>query len=696
MTYSRPSAISWLHFAFLILLGHSVHAAPAKSAPHPPPASPPSFQPHYFFTINLDSRYQIVGTGALTEEQAATANCYYFTYRPDGKIERIEYRRAGISIDDPFFQVPQIDFEYQSGIERRWYRNGEGKPVNDLYKVQGEELTLNAAGFPVDVANMNESGGHIRDSLGVMHYVRTLDEQNRVISTRRVGLLGIVITDNDGYFETHWTYDDQSRPIEYANYDASGNPLNNNEGVAFTRTAWTLFPDTTQTVESYFDASGQPVEEKSSGVHICRSVFDKRGLRISMAYFDATGAPTLDTTNGVHECHYKYDDKGNELSEEFLGTDDQLKDNKKLGYARVVYHYDAKNRVSEKAFFGDDGTPQIVLNVGAAMIRHEYDDQGNLVRRQFFDGNGVPSPHVQYGAPAIRIKVVGDTTYVTLRNDEDKPMKNPIHGYASFSYKTDSEEPLARTNHFYDLQGRQMSLLRVFIINPHLHALRTNTSMRRSARYGAGAAGLGALLAAILALRKASHTKRRKVYVPIPLERFLGWFSVFAMLEGTLRFFITIYWAWVGYQNGRMGPGVFILEGIFIIFFLYRLTRLRVTMRVLNIRREDIDRLIRDFFAKAILKVEWDGDRQIYSTEAMVIRLNYSEAKCHAYLSFSNVNRSDLARSFARYIRSQVGAIQGPPRTKAIAFYYPSVAICYFLLSFTAFYTLWQVLKGQS
>ena len=129
--------------------------------------------------------------------------------------------------------------------------------------------------------------------------------------------------------------------------------------------------------------------------------------------------------------------------------------------------------------------------------------------------------------------------------------------------------------------------------------------MKWSARLGACAAGLGALLGCFLALRKSSHTKRRKVYVPTPLERFLGWFAVFAILEGCLRFFMTIYWAWVDYQNGRMGYGFNVLETIFILFFLYRLYRMTVTMRVLNIEREDVHQLVRDFFAKAGLKPEW-------------------------------------------------------------------------------------------
>ena len=153
--------------------------------------------------------------------------------------------------------------------------------------------------------------------------------------------------------------------------------------------------------------------------------------------------------------------------------------------------------------------------------------------------------------------------------------------------RTNTDQPLSITNQYFDRHGRLMSLLRVRFINPHLHALKTTPLMEWSARCGAGAAGLGALLAGFLALRKSSHTRRRKVYIPAPVERFLGWFSVLAILEGTLRFLITLYWAWVGYQNGRMSHGVYVLETLFILFFLYRLYRMRLTMRVLNIEREE-------------------------------------------------------------------------------------------------------------
>lgn len=649
----------------------------------------------YFFTVDLDPRYQIVGSGGLTEETASRSNCYRFTYDNQGRIERIEYRRAGLPIEDPLFQVARIDFEYQKGIERRWYRDEHGQPVKNIDGVAGEELALNTAHYPVSVTNLDESGNPVRDSNWVIRYDRTLDHQNRLVSARRAGLLNIDITDNNGLFETRTVYDSQGRRMEYGNYDASGNPLDDTEGVALTRTTYTLYPDSIAVIESYFDASGLAMAEKTSGVHQRQRTFDQRGFLTSESFSDVTGAPALDSQLKVHEHRYEYNDRGELLSESFFDVDGKSKNQQAAGYARVTYQYDDLNRIISKSYFGDDGSPQVLPNLGAATIRQEYDGQGNVVRRQFFDGQGNPSNHVRYGAPAIRIQVEGDTTTVTLRNARDELMQNWVAGYAGFSYKTATDHPLSRKNHFFDRCGRAISRLRVFVINPHLHALRTNVVMALSARCGAGAVGLGALLAMYTALRKASFTRRQKVYVPAPWERFLGWLAIFAIGEGLIRFAITIWWAYVGYQNGRMGYGVYVIEGLYIAFFLYRLFRMRVTMRVLNVSRADIHGIIREFFAKAQLEPQWIEERQSFVTENLSVRVRYFPRKSHAYLSFHRRHRDgvELARGLAQHIRSQSNTLESFPHTRAIAFYYPCVAFCYFLLSMTAFYTFWQVIK---
>jgi YD repeat-containing protein len=651
--------------------------------------------PLYFFNVRLDPRYQITGQGPLTAAQAATCNAYCFTFGTDGKLQRVEFDRAGTPMADPFFGAARIDFERSPGVERRWYRNGSGQAVADANGVDGEELALNPDGYPTRVTNLNESGGTMRDSDGVVRTERRLDPESRVVEGHFIGLLGIDIRDNQGFFATRTIYDNQSRPIEFDNFDSSSRPTD--DGVASVHTAYAQAPGGSLVTETYFDASGQPASEKSTGIHARASVYDPRGFLVDEAYFDAAGGPTTDITTGIHERRLAYDDRGNRTFEEYFGTDGQPRNHRLLGFARVDYRYDDKNRVREKSYVGDDGLPQVIPNLGAAVVRQEYDDQGNIVRRQFFDGQGNPSPHAQYGVPAIRIHVDGNMTTVTLRDANDELTRNPINGYASFSYNTLKDRPLTRHNLYFDQHGRRISWFRVKVIQPHVNALRHDTGMRRNAHWGIVAAGLGALLAMGLALRKASFTKRRKVYVPSPFERFLGWLSVFALIEGTLRFLITIYWAWVGYQNGSMGRGIYVVEAVVIVFFVYRLPRMWVTMRVLNIRRDDIHRLVREFYAKAQLKPEYRERNNLYRTYPFSVRIAYFANKAHAYLKLRYRHREgrDLMKSFARYIREQVASVEAPLRTRAIAFYYPCVACAYFFLACTALYVFCSMVVSR-
>jgi YD repeat-containing protein len=694
MFHRRVVTAAGLLLLLLAFTGVGAMADKTPPAPMAPTFSPT--QPRYFFTVDLDPRYQVVGIGELTGEEAAKANCYRFLYNPNGRLRQIEYLRAGDPQPDPLFQVERIDFEYQPGTERRWYRDAQGKPVACISGNKGEELTLNPAGYPTDVANLDENGAPMRDDSGVVHYVRTLDASGRIAVGRRVTQPGSFITDNDGYFETRSAYDNLDHRIEYGNFDASGQALNDADGVAMIRTTYTIYPDSIQSVESYFDSSGLAVAEKSTGAHQCERITDTRGLLLSKAYFDTTGAPTVDNDERIHESRYEYDERGNRLSEEYFDPDGKPCNLRREGYARVTYLYDDKNRVIEKAFFGDDGAPQVVTALGAAVVRQDYDDHNMIVRQQFFDGQGQPVINTRYGAPAIRIEVNGDTTTVRLCTADDKPAVNAVYGYTAFSYKTATDKELTKSNHYYDRYDRPISYFpRVSVINPHLYQLKKNPVMKYSARCGAAAAGFGALLAAILALQKSSYTKRRKVYVPTPGKRLLALLAQFAMAEGAFRFFLTVYWWWLEHQYVRMGHGVQILEAALIIYFLHRLYRLHLTMRVLNIGRDELHRILRDFFIQSGLNPEWDEARQTYIMPSLRVQVRYYARKYHGYLCLRSQGRPgrQLARNLARHMRAQADAIQGPARSRAIALYYPSVAFCYFLFSGTAFYTLWQLVK---
>jgi len=698
----RWACVSYFVLALIFAMTmFTAHAAKPATAPEPTFVTAPK----YYFNIDIDPWYHFTGTGELTEEQAQQANCYRFHYDADGRLSQIEYLRAGKGAADPAYNVAEIDFEYAPGIERRWFRDHRGNAKKNSEGVFGEELALDGKGNVTAITNLDDSGGHMRDENGVVQYVRTLDAAGRVVGSKRIGLFGTNITDDSGFYERRWKYDETGHVIEIGNYDDKGELLDDTDGVALIRKTTTLYPDSVQTIESYFDSNSLAAAEKSTGVHQRQRTFDKRGFLTDESYFDSTGAPTtyLEPSVGdtrVHERKLTVDDLGNIVEEQFFDVTGRPVDERGPEIARIDYKYNSQNRVAEELFYGDDGKPQINPQVGAAMVRQEYNDKGIIVHQQFFDGQGHPALHARYQAAAIRIKVEGDTTCVSLFDEKDQPTKNPVNGYASFTYKTATDYPLSLTNKYYDLRGREITLIRERIIFPHLHALRepANRGMKWSARLGALGAAIGAVLGAFMALRKSSHTKRRKVWVPTPLERFLGWFSVFAILEGSLRFFMTVYWAWINYLYGDMGYGFNVLETVFILFFLYRLYRMTVTMRVLNIEREDMHKLVRDFFAKAGLKAEWVEAQRRYLSPPLDVSVKYFKQKFHAYLAFVHrgTKGKELQAEFAAYIRAQTGGILGPARTKWIAFYYPCVAFAYFVLAGVAFYTLFQLVKGYS
>ncbi len=547
--------------------------------------------PKYFFNIDLDPWYHFTGTGELTEEQALKANCYRFHYDTEGKLAQIEFLRAGKGAADLVYGVSQVDFEYAPGIERRWFRDHRGNARKNSEGVFGEELALDGHGNITAITNLDDSGAHMRDENGVVQYVRTLDALGRVIASKRIGLFGTTITDDSGFFERRWTYDATGHPIEIDNYDDKGQLLDNNDGVALIRKTYTLYPDSTEIIESYFDSSSLAAAEKSTGVHQRQQVFDKRGFLVDEAYFDSTGAPTDYLVPGlgdtrVHERKLTVDDLGNITEEQFFDMTGRPVDERGPEIARIDYKYNNQNRIAEELFYGDDGKPQINPQVGAAMVRQEYNDQGLIVHQLFFDGQGHPALHASYQAQAIRIKVDGDTTAVSLFDDKDQPTKNPVNGYASFSYKTLTDHPLSLTNSYYDLHGKKDHRHpRADHLPAPARAARAGEprdEMERAARGACRRLGRGAGRihgAAEIVAHQAAQSLGADA-----LERFLGWFSVFAILEGTLRFFMTVYWAWIDYAYGNMGYGFNVLETIFILFFVYRLYRMTVTMRVLEHR----------------------------------------------------------------------------------------------------------------
>ena len=157
-TRQFPGRLGWVILPLLASALSALAATPASpvtTVPIPPQLLSGS---KYFYNIDLDPRYQFIGTGELTEEAAQQSNCYRFMYNGEGRLEQIEYRRAGRAMADSTFGVARIDLEYEPGIERRWFHNRRSEPAKDIDGVYGEELTLNA-----ETLDSPEMSRHIMD-----------------------------------------------------------------------------------------------------------------------------------------------------------------------------------------------------------------------------------------------------------------------------------------------------------------------------------------------------------------------------------------------------------------------------------------------------------------------------------------------------------------------------------------------------
>ena len=184
----------------LCIVGLTFFCNAAWGAKPSAPAAPrASAQPRYFFMIDLDPKYQFVGLGELTEDQAAKANAYRFTYLLNGKLKEIDYLRAGAPMPDPLFGVAGIAIEHQAGVERRWYHDAQGQSVKDVDGNCRRGAVTQSGGISDRCCQSGRDGARARDSSGVLHYVRTLDEHNRLIRGRRIGLFGNAVTDDNGF-----------------------------------------------------------------------------------------------------------------------------------------------------------------------------------------------------------------------------------------------------------------------------------------------------------------------------------------------------------------------------------------------------------------------------------------------------------------------------------------------------------------
>lgn len=79
-----------------------------------------------------------------------------------------------------------------------------------------------------------------------------------------------------------------------------------------------------EVVETYFDATGNPIKRKAVGAERVARAYDARGNQVEEAYFSAEGKPTVRKDLGAARISWRYDDAGKRVEAALYGADGAL------------------------------------------------------------------------------------------------------------------------------------------------------------------------------------------------------------------------------------------------------------------------------------------------------------------------------------------------------------------------------------
>ena len=82
--------------------------------------------------------------------------------------------------------------------------------------------------------------------------------------------------------------------------------------------------------------------------------YDDKGNKIETTYYDSSGQQVNDKMFGVAIVRNKYDDKGNQIETSFYGMDGQLNNSPRFGVAIIRSRYDENNKVY-RTFINKEG-----------------------------------------------------------------------------------------------------------------------------------------------------------------------------------------------------------------------------------------------------------------------------------------------------------------------------------------------------
>lgn len=188
----------------------------------------------------------------------------------------------------------------------------------------------------------------------------------------------------NGYAQSSRTYDAQGYQVQWACFDAHGQPtVDRTMGNHMWRKKFDSRGNATNMV--YLDVNLKPVVT-TNGYAEFRSSYDRRGKLLTWACFGAAGQPVLDPSDGVHLSKKEYDERGNWTNAVSFGVNGEFIRNSN-GYARATARYDARDNQIDWAVFDETGKPTLGPD-GYARVTARYNELSELVDLDYYDAEG--------------------------------------------------------------------------------------------------------------------------------------------------------------------------------------------------------------------------------------------------------------------------------------------------------------------
>jgi len=273
----------------------------------------------YYKQVILDSEYVINGVRKV--EGRGSINCYKFSYDNEGRLISVTYPgKKGKLERDPYFEVANIQIEYNDNFEKRTYLNAHGKPMKDkISGVYAVRIKYDQKGIPISIYNYDKDGRLTKDKYGVAQYMKSTDENGKKTVSIRLNEQGDRVTDKEGFYELRAEYDGAGKIIRQISYNKKGGPVQSDNRIREVKYAYDNYGNLKEV--SYWGSDQQRMENEFMGMSIFRSEYDKDGNLKEISFY------------GTDELLIEVHDRG------------------KLFFAKIKLFYDRQGTLQKTLYF---------------------------------------------------------------------------------------------------------------------------------------------------------------------------------------------------------------------------------------------------------------------------------------------------------------------------------------------------------